>query len=471
MDGQGLNADVVVQLDTAEMRRIGAPAWDAQGYYVTVGGAATWGDILEKVSQEGLLPYSVVTTSHASAGGTVAADCLSRSSPLTGREGRHVRSFKLLTMSGETLVCRRDDPDPARRALFQAVIGGFGYLGVITEVTIDLRPPLPGWVPGRTIRVATKVDKRMLGGVFGGSWGEFLPGLRERSCPIEVAECADGFFKRLWNPRPLQIEPTLVEWDAVSSAAWFALGQVEALRFCSRYVLDRRPDPMPLYEPASELLKLFSMGMTSPTLTEIGEGAMFALYPGKLYIDELRDFMFFMENQITPMKEQADREGWRLNTVQQTFVLPAAPAQGDPAGVGPTAEFLEQIRPIVSVNSALPAWLDPLRPALLDVLYLPADEFLLSANRGLDGYAVTITFTGKDGDTWVPLREGLSRLSEVCAGLGGRVHMVKNVEAEASVLKRMYGDAFAQFLDLKRQLDPRGMIQNEFFDRVIASAT
>jgi FAD/FMN-containing dehydrogenase len=206
--------------------------------------------------------------------------------------------------------------------------------------------------------------------------------------------------------------------------------------------------------------------MTDATLCEIGEGAMFALYPSGVYVDDLPDFTFFMENQFTPVKVAAVEDGHRLNTIQQTFVIPALPGAGDPAGVGPTQHFLERIRPIVFADPGAPAMLDPLRPTLIDVLYLPADGFLLSATNGMSGYAVTLTFAEQDGNGWDTLQERLMALSRECRALGGRVHLIKNVEVEPEVLRAMYGGAFDAFLALKRRYDPRGLLENELFDRI-----
>jgi FAD/FMN-containing dehydrogenase len=101
-------------------------------------------------------------------------------------------------------------------------------------------------------------------------------------------------------------------------------------------------------------------------------------------------------------------------------------------------------------------------------MYLPADAFLMSATRGMEGYAVTLTFTERDGESWEALRAGLRALATRCADLGGRVHLVKNVEVEPADMRRMYGEALARFLALKQRYDPRGMLRNEFFDRVFA---
>jgi FAD/FMN-containing dehydrogenase len=110
-----------------------------------------------------------------------------------------------------------------------------------------------------------------------------------------------------------------------------------------------------------------------------------------------------------------------------------------------------------------------LRPAFLDVMYLPADEFLLSASRRLDGFAITVTWADRDGRLWERLSRWMRRLSSVCMRLGGRVHLVKNVEADTGDLRKMYGDAFDRFLALKRRYDPDGVLRNAFFDRIFGA--
>ena len=48
---------------------------------------------------------------------------------------------------------------------------------------------------------------------------------------------------------------------------------------------------------------------------------------------------------------------------------------------------------------------------------------------------------------------------------GGRVHLVKNVVASQRTLAEMYGDGAERFFGLKRELDPGGILRNEFLER------
>ena len=132
---------------------------------------------------------------------------------------------------------------------------------------------------------------------------------------------------------------------------------------------------------------------------------MFVLLPARTYVNGLFDFMFFMDNQLGPLRAAAREEGWWLNAIQQTFILPlAAPSEEDPSGSGPAEAFLDRVR-----AADEPAILDRLRPCFLDVLFLRPDDFLLSATRGLAGFAITITWTAKNADTWPEIKSGSTR--------------------------------------------------------------
>jgi hypothetical protein len=318
-------------------------------------------------------------------------------------------------------------------------------------------------VPGKSIRVATRVDTRVVETPFEARWSCFLSALRERTLGGDLAEGHDGLVYKLLHADERPGAP--IQLDAVSAATWYALGGMEGLLFRSRYVLDREVHPTPLYKKVSDIFGVLCRGMTDPTLTELGEEALFLFCPTGVYVDELADFTFFMENQVSALRASATAAGFRFSTVQQTFVLPAVSTPDDPTGVGPTERFLAQVR-----DPGSPTFLDPLRPTLFDVLYLPADDFLMSATRGMAGYAVTLTFVERDGAGWEALRARLRVLSTRCAELGGRVHLIKNVEAEPADLARMYGEATSRFLALKQRYDPRGMLENEFFGRVFRAA-
>lgn len=103
-------------------------------------------------------------------------------------------------------------------------------------------------------------------------------------------------------------------------------------------------------------------------------------------------------------------------------------------------------------------------PLLFDVLYIPGDDALLSASRGLDGFAVTLAFeTRSRGD--LPLREdALRELSHACLAVGGRVHLGKTVCATRGVLRDMYAGVLGELRALKDLHDPRRVLANRFLE-------
>src|SRR5262245_22712557 len=127
-----------------------------------VGPGARWGTIIETLKALGLVPAITVTTAHATAGGTLSGDCLSRFSPAYGKEGTWIERFDLLLMSGELITCRPPG-DGVKYAqytreerAFVGVIGGLGYLGAVVSITYRL---LTVQTTNGRIGVRTRVKK------------------------------------------------------------------------------------------------------------------------------------------------------------------------------------------------------------------------------------------------------------------------------------------------------------------------
>lgn len=128
-DTQGLDSGTLISLD-----RFNKISVDVSARQVTVGAGATWGDILAAAEPHGLVPPVMVSTSHASAGGTLSACCISRFSPTAGKEGKWISRFTIITPDGIVRQCSRTE----HADLFYAAIGGFGYFGAVVEITYEL---------------------------------------------------------------------------------------------------------------------------------------------------------------------------------------------------------------------------------------------------------------------------------------------------------------------------------------------
>ena len=69
-----------------------------------------------------------------SVGGTLAVNAHGITTDYCFAES--VVSLRLVTPSGEVLVCSRDSAEARCRELFSLVLGGYGLFGVIAEVTL-----------------------------------------------------------------------------------------------------------------------------------------------------------------------------------------------------------------------------------------------------------------------------------------------------------------------------------------------
>ena len=91
----------------------------------------------------------------------------------------------------------------------------------------------------------------------------------------------------------------------------------------------------------------------------------------------------------------------------------------------------------------------------------------MSASRDLEAYLINVSLAAKDRDDYRPeVRSMLCGLARDCRMLGGRVHLVKSVVADAEDLRAMYGEAAAKLKALKQKYDPNNLLRNDFFDRV-----
>ena len=90
----------------------------------------------------------------------------------------------------------------------------------------------------------------------------------------------------------------------------------------------------------------------------------------------------------------------------------------------------------------------------------------MSATSDMAGFAVSYAFETSNADKIERVKEAFTELSDILwQQYGGRVYLVKNVSARESTLAEMYGDNAREFFALKRELDPRSMLRNEFLER------
>jgi decaprenylphospho-beta-D-ribofuranose 2-oxidase len=437
-DEQALGDDVVVAM--TKFRGVEDEGDDS----ITVGAGTTWGEIVEHLQQQGKAPFVTVTTAHATAGGTLASDCLSRCSPVCGKEGRHVLRFDLMTPDGEVHQCTppgSDGPPSRDEQLFRGAVGGFGYLGAILSITYRVRP------------IRSAGDTRPLGvhttlrtfGTFAEFAGSLVPATRAMRLDPPDGDEPDAIYGALYVGK--RQTPRAVTMQS---------------RFTSQ-VGDCKP--MLLFQKPGIPRILVEWLIRFRWFNGVLWWATFKWFykTGNEYDNELPSFTFFMDGNAKA-KRLARRIGLHARTLQQTFVVPAGNLEDDPRE--------SQARLVAWLNHAQAVLRKhDLIPTFYDVLYLPQDSTaMLSATAGGGGFAVSYAFEAP--------RPNLDHVEPVFAQLtddlwkdhGGRVSLVKNVCAAPAVLVASYGTDLEDFLALKQSVDRDGVLRNHFFDKTIATA-
>ena len=411
-----------------------------QGDAVTVGPAARWRDVLRAMLAQGLYPRSVNTSSRATVGGTVAADCLSRFSTFRGREGDQVLAFELLTPAGVTHTCRVSEANAnsLEGRLFRAAISGFGMLGAFASITfrgdrlaLDGKP-----VPASGLAFKTRFDAAQ----------DFTAD--PAALHALLAKLADPAGDGLGAARFANL--------------WYTLGGLHGV-YGESALVQAPPKIEPNCLPFAPYVgpKRFAMETLAATVTAALSYVqdLYFRQANNTFYDPIEDYTFFMDgNDLAKQRWAAVNRPLRL--LQQTFMIPAR--DGAALDTNPAAAFIVEARARATALK--------LYPPMHDVLYIPKDKtpFVLSATRDMDAFAVTFAFEALDGDgAWAARVASLFKgLSVLCAAANGRVHLVKDVIADDAVLQAMYKDAVPELRALRLQVDPEGQLWNEIGERL-----
>ena len=128
--GQTLTDDGLV-LDTACLDRVEVLGGDL----VRAQGGAPWGKVVDSLRGTRRLPRVLVDTAEVTVGGTLSAGGLGTTSHRYGMQIGQIEQLEVVTGTGERVRCSRT----RNGELFDAVRGGQGQFGVITEAWIRLR--------------------------------------------------------------------------------------------------------------------------------------------------------------------------------------------------------------------------------------------------------------------------------------------------------------------------------------------
>lgn len=404
-DTQAMHSDLTLSLKAFDEVRV-----DPDAQTMTVGASAQWGSIVSKLEPWGLVPSIVVSGQEITVGGTIGVNAMSRFTPVWGKEGKWLESLDVLTVGGERLTCSRtQEPD-----LFYGIVGGLGQLAIVLSATY------------RVQRVGT---------------------------PVRV----ESVIERSADPARIAPALTVGENDAADATTSYGVvafkgDETRCIITRSRYVNDVPLRTCLPHRPSSA--KRVPIELAIHHFQSMGQAFWNFAYDHYLdekpYVDELSGYTFFMDGNLRT-KRAAETVGIPFRTVQQAYVIPVA---------ADLAPFIQRARDKVAEAG--------LELALVDVLYTHEDEgFCLSSSYGHGGYIVTLTFEGLESLVHLGrARELMVDLATDCLGLGGRIHLTKNVFVRPGELSRMYGPGLSRMAELKRRYDPQGLLASDFVQRL-----
>ncbi|MCI0450512.1 MAG: FAD-binding oxidoreductase [Chlorobi bacterium] len=109
----------------------------------------TYKDLLDTFVLKGWFPPVTPGTKYVTIGGAIASDVHGKNHHIDGSISNFVKSFKILSASGEILKCSRTQNSD----LFWATVGGMGLTGFITEAEIQLKKVDSQYINNKTLKL------------------------------------------------------------------------------------------------------------------------------------------------------------------------------------------------------------------------------------------------------------------------------------------------------------------------------
>jgi len=405
-----LRAESLV-LDLERLRRV--LSWDPSSGVVEVEAGVTVRELWRHALGDGWWPPVVTGTMEPTVGGSLGMNVHGKNNWRRGCFGEHCLELDLVLASGEVRTLRQDRD----AELFEAVVGSFGQLGVITRARLRLKQVHSGLLEvqavaapdlGAALRAADEAKER---------W-EYVVGW------LDAFARGRGLGRGL-----LHLEP----------------GEDPAPAQSLRVETQDLPDTLAGVVPKAvmwRLLKPFSNrpGMRLVNLAKYLAGS--ALGRDARYRQSLAEFSFLLD--YVPGWKQVYLPG---GLIQHQSFVPAAAAE---------AVFRRQLE--TCQRFGMPSFLAVLKR------HRP-DRFLLG--HGLDGFSLALDFpviASRRDRLWRMVRE----LAEPVVEAGGRFYPAKDAALPAELYRASFRSGELERLAaLKRELDPDHVFRTALGDRLL----
>ena len=409
-----LRAESVV-LDLSRLDRV--LSWDPETGIVEVEPGVTFRTLWRLAIGDGWWPPVVTGTMAPTIGGALAMNVHGKNNWTRGTLGGHCLELDFLSSSGEarTLFPERD------RELFHAVVGGFGQLGIITRVRLQLKRVHSGLVEVRAVAAPDLETMLRLADDAKDQW-EYVVGWIDTFAGSSKLGRGLLHFAR-------HLEP----------------GEDPDPRASLRVAVQDLPDTLFGVVPKKMMWRFLRPLTNRPGMRLLNSAKYLAgstVGDDKVYRQSLAAFSFLLD--YVPDWKKIYLPGGLIQ--HQSFV--------------PTADAGDVFR------TQLEACRRAGMPSFLAVLKRHQDDpFLMS--HAVDGFSLALDFPvvqGRREELWTLV----SKLAEPVVEAGGRFYPAKDAAVPGELYRATLSDGRLQrFFELKARLDPDRVLRSALADRLI----
>lgn len=408
-----LNGGQII-LDIRRMNRV--LDWNPESGVIKVEPGVTIQQVWQTTLEDGWWPPVVSGTMFPTLAGALAMNIHGKNNYVAGPIGEHVLEFTALLPNGEHVTCTpQSTPE-----LFYGLISGIGVLGVFTAITLKL--------------------KRIYSGLL-----------------TVHAWAAPNLQTMIAHFEPLKSEVDyLVGWvDGMVGGQALGRGQIHAAHY-----LHEGEDATPAQ----------TLSLDSQVLPD----TFFGLVPKSILYQFMRPFgnnpgwSLVNLGKYLSSRYLNHHHHFRQSLVAFNFLLDYVPNWERTYGSG----GLIQYQTFIPKETAADAFTEILTltqkrglPNYMGVLkrHRP-DQFLLS--HAVDGYSLAMDFKVTNGNRH-RLQKMCDELSEIVLQAGGRFYLAKDSMINRDHVRRYLGEeTLCRFRELKRRVDPQGLLQTEMYRRL-----
>ena len=392
--------------------------FDEAAAQITVESGTRLIDIYQAVHHRLLTLPASPTESHSSVAGAICANVNGKDAWRHGSFAHQVVRLTLLTADGETVTIDRSNE------LFNAVVGGIGLLGIIVDVTLQLRP-----IPSPFVEInripASNADA-----------------LLEKMVRVEKSHDAavvwvDAYARGRKTGR-----------SVIHAAKWIEHPNTESQR---REILEagynrldeHRRFGLALHEKFSPILSL---------MLQAQRPMMYAF--NRLY--------YAMCRVLSQTGHSSNTELFLRFCFEASFTVPPAHLVCGPHGYTvqltfPRSSAREAIIELIGICQSSPC------PPVTTILRAhKPDDCLISFSE--DGYSLNFEFHPKKRHESAS-RKAVDRLIDATVRRGGKIHLAKDQVLTPEQFYRVF-PRYRDLLVIKRRLDPDGLFTSDLARRV-----